>query len=135
MKFKPTTSKLHAARRRSAGFTLAEVLAALVFMAIVIPVAIEGLRVASLAGEVADRKSSAARIAQRMLNEVMVTGQWKSSAPGGDIEDPPQTYHWKVKAAPWEKDTLQVVTVEVTFAAQGRNYEVRLSTLADTSVQ
>src|SRR2546427_2640107 len=40
-------------RRKHAGaFTLAEVLAALAFMAIVIPVAVNGLRVANRAGQV-----------------------------------------------------------------------------------
>jgi len=59
------------ARLRPAGpasaFTLAEVLAALLFMAIVIPVAIEGMHIASLAGTVAARKGEAARVAQRLL--------------------------------------------------------------------
>ena len=48
----------------AAAFTLAEVLAALLFMAIVIPAAIEGLHIASLAGTVAARKGEAARVAQ-----------------------------------------------------------------------
>ena len=39
---------------------LAEVLAALLFLAIVIPTAVEALHVASLAGEVATRKGAAA---------------------------------------------------------------------------
>src|SRR5262245_13838541 len=44
-------------------FTLAEVLAAMVFMAILIPVAMEGLSIATRAGEVAARKSEAALVA------------------------------------------------------------------------
>ena len=59
-------------------FTLIEVLAALVFMAVVIPVAVEGLRVASRAGEVGRRKAVAGRIAESMLNELIVTGQLRS---------------------------------------------------------
>ena len=53
MKFKPKAT--------DAGFTLAEVLAALVFMAILIPVALEGLSIASRAGEVAARKQRTGR--------------------------------------------------------------------------
>ena len=55
-------------RRRCAGFTLAEVLAALLFMAIVIPTAIEAMHLASRAGSVAARKSEAAVVAQRVLS-------------------------------------------------------------------
>jgi len=40
MRFKPTSCNARAAERRRGGFTLAEVLAALLLMAIVIPVAV-----------------------------------------------------------------------------------------------
>ncbi len=86
-------SKLHALhtlravrrrlRRARSAFTLAEVLAALAFMAIVIPVAIQGLRVAGQAGEVAIRKSQAARIADKIINQSMVTTNWSTSQQTG----------------------------------------------------
>src|SRR6478735_6417980 len=60
-------------RRLQAGFTLAEVLAALLFMAIVIPVAVQGLRIASRAGSLSERKAIAARLADSKLNELVVT--------------------------------------------------------------
>jgi len=55
------------------------VLVALAFMAIVIPVVLQGLRIASLAGEVSQRKALAARIAERVLNEAIVTGQFATT--------------------------------------------------------
>ena len=58
-----------------AGFTLAEVLAALLFMAVVIPVAVDGLRVASRASVLGQRKAVAARIAESVLNEQVVASQ------------------------------------------------------------
>jgi prepilin-type N-terminal cleavage/methylation domain-containing protein len=57
MKFETPTNK----HCRSA-FTLIEVLAALLLLAIVIPVALEALHTASLAGDVAARKGEAARV-------------------------------------------------------------------------
>ncbi len=57
-------------KKRSGAFTLIEVLAAMLFMAIVIPVAMQGLRIAALAGEVGQRKIVAARIANKLLNEL-----------------------------------------------------------------
>ena len=45
------SGKRTASEAARAAFTLAEVLAALLFMAIVIPVAVEGLHIASLAGK------------------------------------------------------------------------------------
>src|ERR1035438_6697198 len=78
MKFGAPTSR--APRLFTAGFTLAEVLAALLFMAIVIPAAIEGMHIASLAGTVAARKGEAARVAQRLLTETLITTNWNQSA-------------------------------------------------------
>ena len=53
-----------ATTKNCAAFTLTEVLAALLFLAIVIPTAVEALHVASLAGEVAARKGAATRVAR-----------------------------------------------------------------------
>src|SRR5436190_13357159 len=71
----PTGSRRYSrlAACATGAFTLAEVLAALAFMAIVIPVAVNGLRVANLAGQVGQRKAVAARIAERVLNEYTTT--------------------------------------------------------------
>lgn len=115
--------------RRQRAFTLAEVLAALAFMAIVIPVAIEGLRIASLAGQVGLRKAVAARIAERVLNEAVVTRQWQSGTLNGVIEEGTQEYHWSLLTERWSQDAMRLVTVQVSFPAQGREYDVRLSTL------
>jgi prepilin-type N-terminal cleavage/methylation domain-containing protein len=117
------------------GFTLAEVLAALAFMAIVIPVAVEGLRVASLAGQVGQRKAVAARIAERVLNERVVTSQTQTAAQRGVVQDGVQQYQWSLRSELWPEDAMRLVTVEVTFPVQGQTYDVRLSTLMDNSTQ
>ena len=128
-------------RRRAAGkrarsaFTLVEVLAALAFMAIVIPVAVEGLRVASLAGQVGERKAVASRIAERTLNELLVTGQYRSSTQKGVIQEGPQEYQWSARSEAWPLGAMRLVTVQVIYPVQGRDYDVRLSTLTDNSTQ
>jgi len=109
------------------------VLAARVFMSIVIPVAVQGLRIASLAGEVADRKSLAARVAERVLNESIVTTNWNKSVQNGMIIEEDREFHWVLRNETWDRDAMRVLSVQVTFAAQGRDYDVRLSTLLDTT--
>src|SRR5436190_9997237 len=74
-----------ASLRYAFGFTLAEVMAALVFMAIVIPVALSALRIAARAGEVAARKSEAALVAERILNENIVTTNWDKAVQNGTV--------------------------------------------------
>ena len=141
MKFGTPTSK--AGRTRPAGpaaaFTLAEVLAALLFMAIVIPAAIEGMHIASLAGTVAERKGEAARVAQRLLTESLVTTNWNQAVQSGTLTEGRRQFRWTLHNDPWNQDPNQNVirqlSVEVVFAAQNRDYSVRMSTLADSSQQ
>ena len=127
-----------ARKRSAAGFTLAEVLAALLFMAIVIPAAVEGLHIASLAGNVAARKGEAARVAQRLLIESLVTTNWNQSVQSGTLVEGRRQFRWTLHNEPWDQDPYQdvmrLLSVEVTFTAQNRDYSVRLSTLVDGSL-
>ena len=116
---------------RLSAFTLAEMLAALLFLAIVIPTAVEALRVASLAGEVAARKSEAARVADRVLNESVVTTNWAGGVLSGLVTEGILDFRWKLTATGWPQDAMQLLTAEVTYSAQGRDFTVRLSTLAN----
>ena len=134
MKFRAPSPSARAADRRRRGFTLAEALAALAFLAIVIPVAVMGIRVANTAGLVAGRKAQAARVADRVLNEMIVTKQWQQSSGSGNAFEGSQQFRWQVKNETWEKDTLRLLTVMVTYTVQGQDYDVRLSTVVDSAV-
>jgi type II secretory pathway pseudopilin PulG len=120
-----------------AGFTLAEVLAALVFMAILIPVALEGLSIASRAGEVAARKSEAALVGERLLSENIITTNWSQGVQNGTLRQGARDFRYLLRNDPWSQDpnqsSMRQLSVEVKFAAQGHDYSVRLSTLVDSS--
>ena len=124
----------HASRisHLASAFTLAEVLAALLFLAIVIPTAVEALHVCALAGEVAARKGAAARIADRILNESLVTTNWTGSGQSGTSSEGGLDFPWTLSVQNWPpaQGSLQLLTAQVNFLAQGRNYSVTLSTLA-----
>jgi hypothetical protein len=137
MKLATVTGKCRGGQRRAeAGFTLAEVLAATLFLAIVIPTAVEVLNVASLSGEVAARKSEAARVADRVLSESIVMTNW-SGLQSGTISEGILDFRYTVSSRNWPQISpaqaalpLQLVTAEVTYSAQGKDYSVRMSTLA-----
>ena len=118
--------------RHASAFTLAEVLAALLFLAIVIPAAVEAMHVASLAGEVAARKGQAARVADRILNESLVLTNWNGGTQNGTMSEGTLDFHWTLTSQNWPQDLMQLVTAEVTFSAQGHDYSVKLSTLANS---
>jgi type II secretory pathway pseudopilin PulG len=143
-------------------FTLAEVLAALLFMAIVIPVAVQGLRIASLAGEVAQRKAEAARVAERILNENLVTTNSNQGSQTGVAIEGAREFRWTLRNDVWDQPTTNVIpvvssamgqlasgqpqvsqfaasqlalnllSVEVTYSVQNQDYSVRLSTLINS---
>src|SRR5437588_10292501 len=121
----------------TSAFTLAEVLAALVFMAILIPVALEGLSIASRSGEVAARKSEAALVAESILNEHIVTTNWNTSLQNGTVRYGTRDFNWTMRNDPWTQDpnatTMRQLAVEVKYTAQGREYSVQMATLVDSS--
>jgi hypothetical protein len=100
-------------------------------MAIVIPVAMQGLNIASRAGAVADRKREAARVAERLLNETLATTNRTLSAQSGVVKEMDREYQWKLRSDRWTESTMQTLTVEVTFPVQGKDYVVQLSTLVE----
>lgn len=130
MKF--AVKKCSASRNAASAFTLAEVLAALLFMAIVIPVALQGLRIASRAGELAERKREAGRVAERVLNESIVTTNWNKSALSGTVVEGDREYRWTLRTESWTQSAMQLLSVDVTFPVQGEDYSVQLNTLANT---
>jgi len=114
---------------------LAEVLAAMLFMAIVIPVAMEGLRIASRAGAVAGRKGVAVQLADSKLNELIVMNQWHNTSQGGTFGEQWPGYRWTMKNELWSEGAMRLITVEVAYPAQNQDYSVRLSTLMQDTIQ
>jgi prepilin-type N-terminal cleavage/methylation domain-containing protein len=116
------------------GFTLAEVLAALLLIAIVIPVALEGMSVVSRSAELGRRKVAAMRVAERVLNEQLALlgqGQVVESSASGVENDGDTSYPWTLQTEPWPRDSMTQMTVRVTFTLRGLQYEMKASTLFD----
>jgi type II secretory pathway pseudopilin PulG len=127
--------KLVTVQNKRSGFTLVETMAALVFMAIVIPATVEALHVASGAGEIAVRKGEAAHIADRILNQSLVMTNWSTGSQSGIADEGPDEFHWTLKSQNWPVDTMELLTANVSFSTQGRDYSVELSTLASLQSQ
>jgi type II secretory pathway pseudopilin PulG len=122
----------HARTVRSA-YTLAEVLAALVLMGVVVVVALQGMKVASRAGLMGERKVAAARVAERVINELLVTDQLSRGASSGTYSEGGESYPWKLSTQTWSQDSMTLVTITVSFTVQGEDFDVSLSTLYDAT--
>jgi hypothetical protein len=79
----------------------------------------------------------AALVAERVLNESLVITNWTQTVQSGTLRQGMQDFRWTLRNDPWTGDRDQTVTrlltVEVAFAAQGKDYSVRLSTLANNA--
>ena len=124
---------------RSARSTLAEVLAALLFMAIVIPVAIEALPChRQLAGRRSRRAQGGSRPRRGRPHpelEDLVTTNWSGGAHNGTVTEGSDSFSWTLTTQTWPQDQMELLTAEVTFQAQAHDYSVKMSTLANQQNQ
>jgi len=67
----------------------------------------------------------------RGLNESIVTTNWINGVQSGTITEGILDFRWRLTAQSWPQDAMQLLTAEVTYSAQGKDYSVRLSTLAN----
>ena len=134
MKWCPSKAKSFRFRSTEKAFTFAEVLAAMVFMAILIPVVMQGLSLANRASVFAERKRMAAFLANGKLNEIVSTESWSFSSNRGDFSPEYSMYQWELLQPGWEQDNMQELTCVVTFQVQGRDYQIQLSTLVEDSL-
>ncbi|MBN1903321.1 type II secretion system protein [Candidatus Sumerlaeota bacterium] len=118
------------------GFTFVEILAAMLFMAIIIPVVIHGMTIANRAGIAAERKRLAAEMADRKLTEILLEESWRDGDQEGTFEETDENggsyslYRWSLETNAWEEDAMRLVTTHVFYKVQDREYSVSLSALA-----
>ena len=128
---------------------------ALGLIAVITPVVAQGLKLASKAGEVSQRKALAMRVAERVLNETIVTGNWNNTGSGGIENEGVIPVHWSIRNESWTAlgnmtsvntanginqayvngNNLHLLSVDASFQAQGQTYTVHVSTVVDITKQ
>jgi prepilin-type N-terminal cleavage/methylation domain-containing protein len=125
-----TRPRLQSTRRR--GVTLAEVLAAIAIMVIVLPVIMQGISIATGLASITRQRAQATSLAQSKLNELVATNQWQTAALNGDFGADAPGYQWQASATDWEEANLTQLQVSVTWTNRGTPREVILDTLIYT---
>ena len=126
-------SRLHP-RRRATGFTLIEVLAAIVLVGIVVPVAMEAISLSLRSASDAKRKVEAAMLAENKLSEL--TTNLVLMTPGansGDFAPDWPDYRWESGLVQRDVD-LSELQVRVVWNSRGVDRFVSLSTFVYTGV-
>jgi len=72
-----------------------------------------------------------------VLNENLVTTNWGSAVQNGTVRQGARDFNWTLRNEPWNQDPnlnqINLLSVEVKYAAQGHDYSVKLSTLIDNT--
>lgn len=116
------------------GFTLIEALVAMALMAIVLPVAMQGISIALSLSSDARRRSEAATLARMKLDELVVTTEWNGGQLRGSFGDDWPDYEWQATLNNWNIDSqMRELTVEVTWPWRSSRRSVVMSTLVTES--
>ena len=116
-----------------AAFTFVEILAALIFLAILLPAVFEGITLANRASVLAERQAVAVELTQNKLAELTLDDTWTSADPRGDFGPDWPGYRWESTQTAWDMDTMTVLTVQTFFPVQGREQSLSLSTLVSST--
>ena len=123
----------HGPARLRSGFTLIEVLAAMLLIGIVLPVVMQAITSASRAATASHRRAEAATLAQSKLQELTATGLWASGNLSGDFGADWPAYKWSAAVAEWANDAqgvgMQQLDVTVTWTDGGRPASLSVSSL------
>jgi general secretion pathway protein I len=115
-------------RRPPRGFTLVEILAALIIFSVAVVAIIQSLGTAVAFQADLAMRQRATMLARNVMEEIRYTGDLREGDEEGDYEDTDAGYHWRTDIA--ETDTPDLYDVKVTISwNQGRNaHDVELST-------
>jgi prepilin-type N-terminal cleavage/methylation domain-containing protein len=116
--------------RRRYGFTFAELLATMVLIGIIMPVAMRTIALCTRMGGLSRKETEAASLARTRLTELITSGDWESSARAGDFGTDWTGYRWTADVTNWTDSIVSQVDVTVHWQSQGQDRSVTLSTLA-----
>ncbi|MEA2710205.1 MAG: putative rane protein [Phycisphaerales bacterium] len=114
------------------GFTLVEVLATLVLLGIILPVAMRGVSMSMAAASSARHTAEATALAEAKLNQLVADGTWASATLSGDFSPDQPEYQWACVTATRDYG-LTEVAVRVAWTERGLPREMIVATLASQS--
>jgi len=130
---KSVSSCLSERSPRNTGFTFVEILAAMVFLAILVPAILQALTLANRASEVSQRSAIAAELASNKLSELTLNNAWTTSETRGDFGNDWPGYRYEVSQSTWEADNMTKLAVDVFYPVQGKERSLELTTLVTQS--
>ena len=116
---------------KRSGFTLIEVLATMVLLAIVLPATMRAASIALAAASSARHVTEATALGEAKLNELVALNEWSQNT-GGDFGADNPAYRWSIENVAREYGVYDV-RISVTWSESGKERKLMLSTLAYSS--
>jgi hypothetical protein len=108
------------------------VLAALVLIGIVLPVAMRGMSLALAAAGHARHTAEATSLAEAKLNELITYGEWTAAGASGDFGADWPDYQWKAQSYARDFGLTEVI-VQVIWTERSRERSLNIATLVHES--
>jgi type II secretory pathway pseudopilin PulG len=115
-------------------FTLVEILATFVLIALILPAAMEGISLAMKLGTKSKHQVEASALAETKLAEFLLSGDYSKGDQSGtfdDTSDSDAKYTWDLSIEDWTTaDSMEQLTMTVGWTdSAGTDHSVALSTL------
>jgi len=114
---------------RFSGFTFIELLATIVLIGIIMPVAMRSIGLCTRLGGHSRRQIEAASLARTKLTELTVSQDWKTSEKSGDFGTDWPGYRWTATVSNWTDSVVSQLDLTVTWQSQGQQRSLTFSTL------
>ena len=117
-------------RIEAKGFTLIEILAALLLIGLVLPAVMKGISIVSILASDSEHRYEAIDLAETKLAEVLLEGSWQDNSSQSDqFENEYEDYQWVLDVSDWTGASVKQVDIFVYWQQRNRQREIRLSTL------
>jgi Tfp pilus assembly protein PilV len=117
-------NKIAKPNRRPVGFTFIELLATVVFLGIIMPVAMESIGLCTRLGGQSRKQIEAASLARTKLTELTCSSDWQSGEKNGDFGADWPGYKWTATVSSWTDSTVSRLDLTVTWQSQGRQRSI-----------
>lgn len=111
------------------GFTLIEVLVAMILVAVVLTVSMEGISIATRVTADARRRDAASTLAAGKLDEIVATSAWQDGQMAGDFGPDLKDYRWAAEIRPWGNGTMNELAVLVYWSSRRGEESATITTL------
>jgi prepilin-type N-terminal cleavage/methylation domain-containing protein len=114
---------------RFGGFTFIELLATIVLIGIIMPVAMRSIGLCTRLGGQSRRQIEAASLARTKLTELTSSQDWQTGEKRGDFGSDWPGYQWTAAVSNWTDSVVSQLDLTVTWQSQGQQRSLTLSTL------